>query len=111
MKLRDTDYEILFIKDPESFFESLLLNHSSDVVHAKELFAKWLELYNHKYRETIAKSVETKYALRLEAHLANAERRGRVLALSSLPFRGRLKKHVDLNEVSRLLKELKGTSL
>lgn len=114
--LTAADWDTLFTKDPARFIEALVTNILYAAEGDKEVilnrqrlvFEKWLALYNQAYRDVIAKSVSTSYAQRQALAVRQAEQRGRIAALSSLPLKkSLLKQTVDLEGVVSLLRELK----
>lgn len=107
--LHESDYELMFTKDPNAFISGLWvkLDQENSVERCQLIFRKWLEYYSKDFRTTIAKSVEIKFQNRLAEHAETAFVNGKKSALSSLPLKKTLfGEKVDLDKVMELMKGL-----
>lgn len=110
-KLLDSDYDTLFTRNPGHFIEAIIINimwakgkeTEAEVIERQRLvFEKWLGFYTNHI------SIEATSGAAMQQTIADAERRGKIEALTNLPIKkGRLSNYVDLLEVSNILRQLK----
>lgn len=81
--LNEADWDAIFTQDPNKFIDNIALNLMHDtqpeqsiLARQRLVFKKWLGFYSAKYRETIAQSVQNKYAHRYEDHIQTAKMQG-----------------------------------
>lgn len=118
-QLLNSDWSTLFTRDPATFFEAVLINILWDeqaagkkidhelIARQKYIFERWHKYFEANLRHDIEKEVgllKTKATADYQTgHLA-----GQIYALTNLPIvNGALGKRVDLNEVTKILRQLK----
>lgn len=126
-QLADSDYDILFTRDPGLFIESIIINlmwakdpanqdQAATIARIRFVFLQWLDFYANHMNEEYAKEQAGNYQVILTSLEKSAEQvgfhRGRLHALTNLPIRkGVLTSYVDLTEVANELRKLKAAGV
>lgn len=120
--LSDSDYDTLFTRDPGYFIESIITNilyasggmrsRPGDAAYVeiqKQVFLKWIGFYTNSLKAELMAEVGELHADHVAELVVAAERRGRILALSNLPFKPNLigPDKVNLSAVNDILSKLK----
>lgn len=116
--LLGSDWNTLFTRDPDTFFEAVLINilwgkdgkdlDQAQIAKQRFIFEKWHEYYGANLRIDIENEIKAKLQPELDKAEARGNLAGRINALQNLPFkRSGLGKVVDINAVTELLRQLK----
>lgn len=110
-KLLESDYDTLFTRNPGHFIEAIIINlmwakgtetEAETIARQRQVFERWLAFYSDHIRTEATGTAEMKRLI------AEAERRGKIHALSHLPIKKSvLSNYVDLIEVANILRQLK----
>lgn len=117
-QLLSGDLSTLFTRDPNTFFEAVLINILWDnerpgqvdhelIARQRAIFERWFKFFETNLRHDIEKELELAKT-KATADYQNGHIAGQIYALTNLPIKsGALGKSVDLKAVTELLRQLK----